>query len=158
MRSRINGPKFCSTQDRILITHKVTSCVCSHETGTNDTITIPPGKEGTVSTASRNCRNHVQRLQNKGTNAPLLFGSINLDPGVLRPTRLEWQSNSSGKHRTPCDLELYKCEVEAKTAAFQSWASGRTTKTHKNHRICRLEARTGTSPPLYFSSNSRAPP
>ena len=108
------------------------------------------GKEGTVSTASRNCRNHVQRLRGWGNYAPQSSGSFNLDPWILRSMRLRWLNNLSGKHQTPCDLGLCKNEVEAQIAAFQSWASGQTTLSFSTTRICRLEARTGTSPPLSF--------
>ena len=93
------------------------------------------GKEGTVSTASRNCRNHGQRLQDWGTNAPQSSGSFGVVPRALRPERLQWLNNLSGKQknapvltseveqlrrggrRTPCDLGLCKRETEAKTAA-----------------------------------------
>ena len=72
-----------------------------------------------MSTASRNCRFHVQRLRDRGNYAPLFSGSFNLDPWILRSTRLRWLNNPSGKHQKPCDLGLCKNEVEAQTAAFQ---------------------------------------
>jgi hypothetical protein len=70
-----------------------------------------------VSTASRNYRNHVQRLQERGNNAPQSSGSRRLVPWVLRPMCLQWLSNSGGKHQAPCDPEPCKCKPEAKTAA-----------------------------------------
>jgi len=89
-----------------------------------------------VSTASRNCRFHGQRLQERGTNAPFTSGSFGLDPRALRPERLRWLNNLSGKltvppalfrkarqlsgrgRWTPCDLGLCKNEPEYKIAAF----------------------------------------
>jgi hypothetical protein len=116
------------------------------------------GKEGTVSTASRNCRNRLQRLQERGTNAPRSVGSLGLDPWALRPMRLQWQNNPSGKHQTPCDLGLCQSDPKAKTAAFQGRALSQTTLSYPTPRICRLEARAGTSPPPSSSSQPRAPP
>ena len=49
-------------------------------------------RKGPVSTATRNCQNHVQRLQGRGTIAPLPSGSQGLDPRTLRPERLKWLS------------------------------------------------------------------
>ena len=59
-----------------------------------------------MSTASRNCRNRVQRLQERGKIAPRSVGSRGLDPWALRPMRLQWQNNPSGKHWKPYDLGL----------------------------------------------------
>ena len=126
------------------------------------------GKEGTVSTASRNCRNHVQRLRGWGNYAPQSSGRQGEDPGVLRPLCPTWQSNSSGKPQTPCDLEQCESDPLSENAAFLKLrqrfseksdnfsgvgggrASGQTTLSFSTTRICRLEARTGTSPPLSF--------
>ena len=125
-----------------------------------------------MSTASRNCRNHVQRLRALGFNAPRAPGSRREDPWALRSTRLRWLNNPGGKPQTPCDPGLCKCKPKAKTAAFQGRALSQTTLSYPTHRICRLEARTGTSPPPSFltlrrplrgngprrTSNARAPP
>ena len=118
-----------------------------------------------MSTASRNCRNHGQRLQERGTNAPFTSGSRREDPWILRSMRLRWLNNLSGKHQTPCDLGLCKNDPEAKTAAslkVRQRFSGKsdnfsgvggcralsqTTLSYPTLRICRLEARAGTSPP-----------
>jgi hypothetical protein len=100
-----------------------------------------------VSTASRNCRNHVQRLRASGFNAPRASGSRREDPRILRSARLGWLNNLSGKHWTPCDLRLCKNDPQAKTAAFQGRALSLTTKTTLSTSICGLEARAGTSPP-----------
>jgi hypothetical protein len=116
------------------------------------------GKEGTVSTASRNCRNHGQRLQVLGFNAPRASGSPGRDPWIIRSTCPKRHCNSSGKHQIPCDLEQCESKPLAKTAAFPEMASSHTTQIPLHLCICRLEARTGTSPPLYSSHNSRAPP
>ena len=48
-------------------------------------------RKGPVSTATRNCQNHVQRLRSKAL-ATLLPGSQGLDPRTLRPERLKWLS------------------------------------------------------------------
>jgi hypothetical protein len=131
------------------------------------------GKEGTVSTASRNCRNRLQRLQERGKIAPRSVGSRRKDPWALRPMRLQWQNNLSGKHQTPCDLGLCQSDPKAKTAAslkVRQRFSGKSdnpgscpgqafpgvggcralSQTILNttlSSICRLEARAGTSPP-----------
>ena len=116
------------------------------------------GKEGTVSTASRNCRNHVQRLRAGGGNAPQASGSRGLEPWILRSMRLQWHNNPSGKHQTPYDLGLCQSESEAKTAAFQGRALSQTIPLNPNLRICRLEARAGTSPPPSILEYERGPP
>jgi hypothetical protein len=116
------------------------------------------GKEGTVSTASRNCRNHGQRLRALGFNAPQVPGSQRLVPWILRSTRLKWLNNPSGKPQTPCDLGLCKCKPKAKTAAFQGRALSHTILPTTLSSICRLEAGAGTSPPPSSSSQPRAPP
>src|SRR5215207_3873045 len=122
------------------------------------------GKEGTVSTASRNCRNHGQRLQERGQTAPRSVGSRREDPGTLWSPRLGWLNNLSGKltvpptlfrkvlqlsgrgRWTPYDLGLCKNDPEAKTAASQSRALSLNNQSPPFTSICRLEARAGTSP------------
>jgi hypothetical protein len=129
------------------------------------------GKEGTVSTASRNCRNHVQRLQERGKIAPRSVGSRREDPGTLWSPRLRWLNNPGGKPQTPCDPGLCKNDPEAKTAASlnlrerfseKGARGGRALSlTHLNSTsfsICRLEAMAGTSPPPSSSNGPRAPP
>jgi hypothetical protein len=124
-----------------------------------------------VSTASRNCRFHVQRLRERGKIAPRSIGSRREDPGALRPTRLQWQNNLGGKHQTPCDPGLCQSDPEAKTAASlnlrerfpqEGERGGRalslTTKTPLSTSICGLEARAGTSPPPSYFHKSRGPP
>ena len=129
-----------------------------------------------MSTASRNCRNHVQRLQERGKIAPRSVGSRGLDPWALRPMRLQWQNNPSGKltvpptlfrkvlqlsgrgRWTPYDLGLCKNDPYAKTAAFQGRALSLTTQTTLSTSICRLEARAGTSPPPSIRKYDRGPP
>ena len=70
-----------------------------------------------MSTAFLHCQNHRQRLQAGGPYAPPASGSFELDPWALRPERLHWHDNLSGKHQTPCDLGLCKRKFKAKTAA-----------------------------------------
>ena len=124
-----------------------------------------------MSTASRNCRNRLQRLQERGKIAPRSSGSRREDPGILWSPRLEWQNNLSGKHQTPCDLRLCQSDPEAKAAASLNLrerfsergerggrASSLTTQTNTTLRICGLEARAGTSPPSSFLQQQRAPP
>ena len=126
-----------------------------------------------MSTASRNCRNHVQRLRALGSNAPQVPGSQRLTPWILRSMRLKWLNNPGGKPQTPCDPGLCKCKPKAKTAAslkVRQRFSGKSdnpgscpgqafpgvggcralshTILHTTlSSICRLEARAGTSPP-----------
>ena len=122
-----------------------------------------------MSTASRNCRNRVQRLRASGFNAPRASGSRREDPRILRSARLGWLNNLSGKHWTPCDLRLCKNDPEAKTAASlnlrerfseKGVRGGRalslTTQTTLSTSICRLEARAGTSPPPSFLQKRKA--
>ena len=116
------------------------------------------GKEGTVSTASRNCRNHVQRLQERGKIAPRSVGSRREDPGTLWSPRLRWLNNPGGKPQTPCDPGLCKNDPEAKTAAFQGRALSLTNLNSTSSSICRLEAKAGNSPPPSSSNTPRAPP
>ena len=116
------------------------------------------GKEGTVSTASRNCRNHVQRLRERGKTAPRSIGSRREDPGALWSPRLQWQNNLGGKHQTPCDPGLCQSDPEAKTAASQGRALSLTNPNTTPSSICRLEARAGTSPPPSSFPKSRGPP
>ena len=88
-----------------------------------------------MSTASRNCRFHVQRLQERGKIAPRSIGSRREDPWILRSPRLGWLNNLSGKltvpptlfrkvlqlsgrgRWTPYDLGLCKNDPYAKIAA-----------------------------------------
>ena len=48
-------------------------------------------RKGPVSTATRNCQNHVQRLRSTSL-ATVLPGSQGQDPRTLRPERLKWLS------------------------------------------------------------------
>ena len=124
-----------------------------------------------MSTASRNCRNRVQRLRERGKIAPRSIGSRREDPGTLRSPRLRWLNNLSGKHQTPYDLGLCKNDPKAKIAASlylrerfseKGARGGRalslTTQTPPFTSICRLEARAGTSPPPSFLQMERRPP
>ena len=111
-----------------------------------------------MSTASRNCRFHVQRLQERGKIAPRSVGSRREDPGTLWSPRLRWLNNLSGKHQTPYDLGLCKNDPEAKTAASQGRALSLNILNSTSSSICRLEARAGTSPPPSSSNTPRAPP
>ena len=63
-----------------------------------------------MSTASRNCRFHGQRLQGLENHASKSSGSFNLDPWALRPERLQWLNRLVTPKRN-------KSEVEAKIAA-----------------------------------------
>ena len=122
-----------------------------------------------MSTASRNCQNRVQRLQGWDYNAAQSSGSLGLDPRTLRPERLKWLNNLSGKHQKPCDLGLCKSEAKAKTAASRkrksliskgscvSRASAHPS-LFLNYCTCGLEARAGTSPPPSYPHHQRAPP
>ena len=111
-----------------------------------------------MSTASRNCRNRLQRLQERGKTAPRSVGSRGLDPWALRPMRLQWQNNPGGKHRKPYDPGLCQSDPKAKTAASQGRALSLTILNSTSSSICRLEARAGTSPPPSSSNTPRAPP
>ena len=103
-----------------------------------------------MSTASRNCRNHVQRLRASGFNAPRASGSRREDPRILRSARLGWLNNLSGKLWTPCDLRLCKNDPQAKTAAFQGRALSLTKQTPNFSSICRLESQGGDIPSTFF--------
>gem|GEM_PF-3577790 len=51
----------------------------------------------------------------------LFPGALDWDPWVLRPKRLKWLNNPSGKLKKPCDLGLCKSSTEAKIPA-KAWA------------------------------------
>ena len=107
------------------------------------------GKEGTVSTASRNCRFHRQRLQGLDI-ASNPFGSLDDTPRALRPARLQWLNMLVSGMR--------KCIVfRAKTAAFSGSALSLTTILNSTS-ICGLEAGAGASPPSSVLQFSRGPP
>jgi hypothetical protein len=76
-------------------------------------------REGTVSTASRNCGSEGSACGWR-CNAPPISGSRRLTPWILRSTRLKWLNNPSGKQQTPCDLGLCKSKLKAKTAASRT--------------------------------------
>ena len=114
-----------------------------------------------MSTASRNCRNRVQRLRGLETNATKPSGSFRLDPRTLRPERLKWLNNPSGKHWKPCDLGLCKSKPEAKTAASRKRKSliskGSCISRASAHQYlylsnstCGREARAGDIPSTFF--------
>ena len=124
-----------------------------------------------MSTASRNCRFHGQRLQEMGKIAPRSVGSRREDPWALRPMRLKWLNNPGGKRQTPCDPGLCKNDPEAKTAASLNLRERFSEKGARGGRalsltilnstsssICRLEARAGTSPPPSLREYERGPP
>ncbi len=89
-----------------------------------------------MSRVFRNCWSRMQRLRKWGADTPRLSGSFRLDPRTLRPERLEWLNNPSGKHRKPCDLGLCKSKPEAKTAAS-------SLKRASNRRLARKNANGG---------------
>ncbi len=100
-------------------------------------------KEGTVSTASRNCRFHQQRLQAWRTDALLASESFGGGPWALGPKRLQWLTNITDGF---------------KIAAFLSCASSLMAH-HTTHLCnCGLEALAGTSPPTSFLQFSHRPP
>ena len=127
-----------------------------------------------MSRVFRNCWSRMQRLRKWGGNTPRLSGSFRLDPRTLRPERLKWLNNPSGKLRKPCDLGLCKSKPEAKIAASSlQKASNRrlAPKIANGARGCpalsrspnfqslctyRLEAAAGTYPPPAFLLEPRA--
>ena len=119
------------------------------------------GKEGAVSTASLHCRIHVQRLRDRGYNAPQSSGSRGQDPWILRSTRLKWLTKNEPKAQTAAFLKLrQRCSEKSDnfSGVGGCQALSRTTQTPTDHRICRLEARTGTSPPPSFHHPPTGPP
>ncbi len=99
-----------------------------------------------MSTASLTCRVRLQRLQDFRFNAPGFSGGLMVGPWALRPKRLQWPANMSGKQTvlpspetpvpglargpglagfrgrqwTPCDLVLCKFRHFAQKAASLS--------------------------------------
>jgi hypothetical protein len=93
-----------------------------------------------MSRANRNHQNCVQRLR-VGSLASPVPGSLLHNPWTLRPKRLQWLNNLSGKHlnssrfcarrltspsrlrglKQPCDLGLCKSVTEAKIVASLEW-------------------------------------
>jgi hypothetical protein len=100
-----------------------------------------------VSTASRYCRIHQQRLQVWGY-ASQTSGSLSVTPQALRPARLQWL-NMLDKSMRKCGMNL------AKIAAFSGQALSRSATFSIPYSICRLEAGTGASPPIF---HLRGPP
>ena len=101
-----------------------------------------------MSRVFRNCWSRMQRLRKWGGNTPRLSGSFRLDPRALRPERLKWLNNPSGKLRKPCDLGLCKSKPEAKTAASSlKWASNRrlARKNANGARGCPASSRSTIS-------------
>jgi hypothetical protein len=138
------------------------------------------GKEGTVSLAKPHCRNSWQRLRDERL-ANSFPGSLLHNPWTLRPKRLQWLNNLSGKHlngtlfcarrlvspsrfedlKQPCDLGLCKSVSLAKIAA-----SLRVKASSLHHcrasaqsfsQICiRAEARRGYFPLLALQASGIA--
>jgi len=122
--------------------------------------------EGSVSTASRNCRIHLQRLRAKGHNGSFPPGNKGPAPRTLRSVRLEWLNHLSGKPtggaphkgdtRAPCDLGLYKCRSSAKIAASLNQVSSLNHAPNTAKTL--LEAMAGASPSFSYFNHSRGPP
>jgi hypothetical protein len=65
-------------------------------------------------TAFPYCRFGVQRLL-EVIHAIIFTGGFMAGPWTLRPKRLQWPANMSGKHQKPCDLVLCKiCHIAHK--------------------------------------------
>jgi hypothetical protein len=96
-----------------------------------------------VSTASRNCRIHQQRLQAARFNARAVSESFGGGPWVLRPKRLQWLTNITDGF---------------KIAAFLSCASSLMALHTTQLCNCGLEALAGTSPPFLFFKLTHGPP
>ena len=117
-----------------------------------------------MSTVYRNCQNHGQRLQERGSHALILREPMARPLGTR--TRAPSVATHVWEHRLP---GLCKSGPKAKIAAFflkkttarfflgvsGCQASSQTTFFH--HHICRLEARAGTYPPSSLH-RTRAPP
>jgi hypothetical protein len=121
-----------------------------------------------MSTMSRHCRTRVQRLRDWEGDTPWSSGSRGLAPGKLRSLLCPICSNPRRDFVSPvnwdwqvlpvrlCESEPWvistrkRCgvsnhsEIPAKIAAFQGWASSHPFSATAS----RLEARTGTFPPL----------
>ena len=90
-------------------------------------------RKGPVSTATRNCQNHVQRLRSTSL-ATVLPGSQGQDPRTLRPERLKWLSipfpakshrrkaSERGRGCWMGSTDPAKNELKAKDVAFQKWS------------------------------------
>ena len=104
-------------------------------------------RKGPMTIASRNCQNHVQRLQGRGTIAPLPSGSQGLDPRTLRPERLEWLSipspAKSRRRKSPVRVrerwmgltDPAKSEPAAKIVAFPN-TCGASVSRRKATAVC----------------------
>jgi hypothetical protein len=96
-----------------------------------------------VSTASRNCRFHQQRLQALRNNALTASESSGGGPWVIRPKRLRWLANIT---------------VGFKIAAFFRLVSSLKAFYTTTDSICGFEAMAGASPPFSFPLTARGPP
>ena len=117
------------------------------------------GKEGSVSRAYLHCLTHEQRPRSvrKALTAP---GSRRSAPWTLRSKRglpqFTHTSLQPGSVRKCCAVWNWRERaLQAKTAAFQGWASCRT-HSFFTPTACRRQARTGTVPP--FSPLTPMPP
>ena len=109
-----------------------------------------------MSTASRNDRIRLRRPRGGEQTASSQLGSLGQDPWALGPKRLEWLASDSPSPAKSLAL----APIAASYLAVRSDPDGRRASSLKNlflHYTRRLEARAGTSPPLFFNS-PRAPP
>ena len=113
-----------------------------------------------MSTASRNCRFHPQRLQVVGLNAPFTFGSFGGGPWALRPKRFQWLTNITAEFKIAAfsKRHMHLSEKKHFSGACVSCASSLMASITTSLSICGLEAVAGTSPPSSFRQFSRGPP
>jgi hypothetical protein len=80
-----------------------------------------------VSTASRNCRIHQQRLQAERHNARSVSGSFGGGPWALRPKRLQWLTNITAEFKiaapSVCGLKLFFPKSISLQQGAMSWHS-----------------------------------
>jgi hypothetical protein len=113
-----------------------------------------------VSTASRNCRIHQQRLQAARFNARAVSGSFGSGPWALRPKRLQWLTNITAEFKIAAFFQRHMHLSEKKhfSGACVSQVSSRMALYHTSLSICGLEAVAGTFPPFLFFKLTHGPP
>ena len=109
---------------------------------TRNTSSQRSGKEGTLSTASRNDRNGLQRPRGGGKTAPPSPGGLGQDPRALRPERLRWLAFIAKS------LSLATMAASSRQLVRRSVQASGLKTSSTSTCTCRLGAMAGTSPPF----------
>src|SRR5436190_4087626 len=99
-------------------------------------------RSGTLSTASRNDRNGLQRLRGGGVTAPPSPGGLGQDPRTLGSERLRWLAS----HAKSLSLVKTAASLGQPVTSARQWRRASSLKSTPNTSCtCRLGAMAGTS-------------